>query len=146
MPQVRASEPGANAGECLSVFLRLHGLPRAAEAVARSLLRVLFLWFGSLSADAGGRDLLLCLRRDARNDRAENRQRVGRAVRFALFEILPALAHGVGYVREAENPRAPRARKRIERRGFHLDREHAPRARGLDRLRGFAKRRVRGPA
>ena len=143
---MRASKPGADAGECLSVFLRLHGLWRAAEAAAGSLLRVLFLWFGSLSADAGGRDLLLRLRREARRDRAENRQRVGRAVRLALLEILPASAHRIGHVREAENPRAPRARKGIERRGFHLDREHAFRAGGFDRVRGFAKRRVRGPA
>jgi Membrane transport protein MerF len=53
MPQLRASSDRTNAAGCLLVLLRLQGLWATAQAEARRLLRVLFLWFSSVPGDPG---------------------------------------------------------------------------------------------
>jgi hypothetical protein len=54
-----------------------------------------------------------------------------RSVRLALLEIIAVLlAHGVRDVREADDRHAVDGGKGVERRGFHLDCQHAAIARG----------------
>jgi hypothetical protein len=50
---LRYGEIGDHADRCLPVFLYLYWLRRDAAAEARRLLRVLFLWLGSVPADPG---------------------------------------------------------------------------------------------
>jgi len=51
---LRHREIGNHADRCLPVFLYLHRLRCDAAAEAGRLLRVLFLWLGSLPTDPGG--------------------------------------------------------------------------------------------
>jgi hypothetical protein len=63
--------------------------------------------------------------RTAGRDRGEHGQGIGGAVGVALLEIIAALAHGIGDVREAEHRNTRGVREGIERGGLHLDRERA---------------------
>jgi hypothetical protein len=63
LPAMRHGEGRNDANRCLPIFLRLLGLRRTAPSQIRRLLRVLFVWIGSMSACSGGQRhgrLLLC--------------------------------------------------------------------------------------
>ncbi len=68
LPEMRASRNRAHAGRCVSVFLRLQRMWRAAQARAGRLLRVLLIRLRPLPADADGRMLHV--------DRSDNRNRL----------------------------------------------------------------------
>ena len=68
------------------------------------------------------------------------------AIADALLEIAFDLAHLVGDVCQTEDRLLPCRGECLERRRFHLDRENAGCARGVDCLGGFPKWRIRGPA
>ena len=53
MPELRAGFDRSDAGECLFVFLRLHGMRGPVTTKARRLLRLLFIWRRDLPAEAG---------------------------------------------------------------------------------------------
>ena len=59
---------------------------------------------------------------------------------------MPVLPHRVRDMRDAEHLPTCRPCKRIECRGFHLDGQHAFRARCLDCVCGLAKRCISRPA
>jgi hypothetical protein len=50
---LRHRKIGDHADQCLSVFLYVHWLRRDAAAEAGRLLRILFVWLGSMPADPG---------------------------------------------------------------------------------------------
>src|SRR6266702_3756028 len=67
------------------------------------------------------------------------------SVRLALFEVFSHSAHGIGDVREAENPSARAFSEGVEGGSLHFHREYAFGLRRLDRLGGFAKWSIRRP-
>ena len=82
--------------------------------------------------------------RAARRDGGQFR-RVLRAVGLAFFEIAFDLAEAVRDLCEAEHVPATGPGKRIQRSGFHFDRENVFGAGGIDCLFGFAERCFGGP-
>lgn len=58
---LRPPTSAGNADKCLRLFLRVPEMPCHAAAQARRLLRVLFLWFGQVSANSIGRRVLCAL-------------------------------------------------------------------------------------
>jgi hypothetical protein len=50
---------------------------------------------------------------------------VGGAIRFAFLKILCGLPHGIRDMGKAENFLVSGLRERIERGGFHLNRQHS---------------------
>src|SRR5262249_56082436 len=75
----------------------------------------------------------------------ENLQGVTGSVRLALFEVLSQAAHGIGDVREAENPRARAFSEGVEGGSLHFYRKYAFGLRRFDRLGRLAKWSVRCP-
>src|SRR6266571_3010847 len=67
------------------------------------------------------------------------------SVRLALFKVFSHSAHGIGDVREAENPSARAFSEGVEGGSLHFHREYAFGLRRLDRLGGFAKWSIRRP-
>ena len=80
------------------------------------------------------------------HDGFQNSHRVGGAVRFAFLKILSGLPHRIRDMGEAEHLLVRGLRERIERGGFHLDRQHAFGTRRRNGLGGFTEWRIGGPA
>lgn len=59
MPGMWFSERRNDAGRRLQLFLRMHQVPHCFETKSRRLLRVLFFWYRSLSANSTRKKLLL---------------------------------------------------------------------------------------